>query len=342
METIENRSKANFVATLGLTAVVSLTILLALFLAEADSYQQRLVEPPTVPTLPVVRAQATATASLAPGEPTAVAEVTATSEPASPTPTMAAAPSLTPATMATITATLVVTAVTPSPTPPLASCGPPAGWLAYTVRYGDTLVLLARNTGSTVQEIMEANCLTNTIIYHGTRIYLPSRPPVQVQCGPPQHWEQYIVRPGDTLFSLARSRGITVSQALIGNCRTSTYLLVGQRIFLPPLPATATPPPTATQPPPPPPPPPPPDTPTSPPPTATPTIPPVITPIPTVTPTPIPPTPIPPTPTVMPPTSTPTSEPPTSTPVSPTVEPTPTDQPPMPTETPPPEPSPQP
>jgi len=341
METIENRSKANFVATLGLTAVVFFTILLALFLAEADSYQQRLIEPAAVPSLPVVQAAAVAaatatapaTATVATSEPTAVAEAATTAEPASPAPT--GMPTLSPTMVATIVAT-----VTPSPTPVLSACGPPASWIAYTVRYGDTLFLLARNTGSTVAEIMEANCLTDTVIFHGTRIYLPSRPPVQVQCGPPQHWVQYIVRPGDTLFSLARSRGITVSQALIGNCRTSTHLVAGQQIFLPPLPATATPPPTQ----PPPPPPPPPDTPTSPPPTATPTIPPEITPIPTVTPTAIPPTPtpIPPTPTVIPPTPTATVEPPTSTPGPPTVEPTPTEPPPMPTETPPPEPPPEP
>ena len=318
METIENRSKANIVATLGLTAVVFLTILLAFFLAEADSYQQRLVEPAAVPSLPVVQVAATATATAAAtaaatatSEPTAVAELATTSEPASPAPT--GSPTLSP----TMVATIVNTA-TPSSTPTLStSCGPPASWVAYTVRYGDTLFLLARNTNSSVAELMQANCLTDNVIFYGTRIYLPSLPPVHVQCGPPRHWERYTVRPGDTLFSLARSRGITVSQALIGNCRNSTYLIVGQQIFLPPLPATATPPPTATQPPPPPPPPPPPDTPTSPPPTATPTIPPVITPIPTA---------IPPTPTA-------TVETPTSTPVPPTVEPTPTE--PTPTETPP-------
>jgi LysM repeat protein len=68
-------------------------------------------------------------------------------------------------------------------TPP-ATCTPtrPAswpGWVAYTIRGGDTLSGLAAATGTDTATIMSANCLTSTTIIVGTTLYLPKQPPVQ-------------------------------------------------------------------------------------------------------------------------------------------------------------------
>ena len=218
---------------------------------------------------------------------------------------------------------------TKTPTTPKPSCGNiPQGWIPHVVQVGDTLARLSLASGATVAEIGQANCLTNNIIYLGTEIYLPPLPPTRPPCGPPAWWVRYTVNAGETMYSLATSRGTTVYAVMQANCLTSPYLVAGRAIFLPPLPATETPPP-----------PPPPTEPPPPPPTETPVIP-------TATATPVTPTStaVPPTPTVtasataVPPTLTAT---PTVTPVAPvtatfTPLPPPTDTPtpiPAPTET---------
>ena len=55
-------------------------------------------------------------------------------------------------------------------------CVPATYWVTYYVKRGDTLYSLARRTNSSVTTIMRGNCLVNTTIYVGQRLYLPSWP----------------------------------------------------------------------------------------------------------------------------------------------------------------------
>jgi LysM repeat protein len=88
------------------------------------------------------------------------------SVPPLPTPTLT--PSLTPTFTSTVTASF-----TPSQT----ICpNPPAGWVRYTIRSGDTLSSLVGQVGSSVQDIMRFNCLSNIYIRTGQIIYLPRLP----------------------------------------------------------------------------------------------------------------------------------------------------------------------
>lgn len=57
----------------------------------------------------------------------------------------------------------------------------------------------------------------------------------------PSDWVTYHVRRGDTLFSLAKSRGTTLDRVISVNCLSTVDIYVGQALWLPPLPATATP-----------------------------------------------------------------------------------------------------
>jgi LysM repeat protein len=62
----------------------------------------------------------------------------------------------------------------PAPTPiPAAACGPPQWWVRYQVRSGDTLSLLAVLRGTTVQEILTANCRDSLDLTAGQFIFLP-------------------------------------------------------------------------------------------------------------------------------------------------------------------------
>lgn len=72
--------------------------------------------------------------------------------------------------------------VTPSPTQPRPTatrrtCGPPPGWVIYYVRPRDTLYALSRATGTTVAELMNANCLDTINIYYGQSLWVPRLPP---------------------------------------------------------------------------------------------------------------------------------------------------------------------
>lgn len=199
--------QAPWQTNLFLVVGVTLTVVMALLMSQLDRLQTRLV-----PTVPVV-AQAT--------------EMVAT-----PTP---------------LSAIALATALPPSPTAlfgeesedevtavPTVVCGsPPTGWVAYIVQAGDTLFILSRHSGASIEEIIQVNCLDGYLVA-GTQIYLPRALPSR-DCGPPTWWVRYTVQAGDTMFSLARSRGTTVSAVMNANCLTSTKLYAGRNIYLPPL-----------------------------------------------------------------------------------------------------------
>jgi LysM repeat protein len=130
---------------------------------------------------------------------------------------------------------------TPSPT----SCivVPPAGWVAYTVKPGDTLFSLARLTGTSVAVIQQVNCLPSNIVSAGQLLWLPFALPECIPV-PPSGWVAYTVKPGDTLFSLARFTGTTVDMIRQVNCLPNSSIEVGEWLWLPSIPITDTP--TAT------------------------------------------------------------------------------------------------
>jgi LysM repeat protein len=138
-------------------------------------------------------------------------------------------------------------------------CNPPAGWSPYTVKLGDTVVTLAKQVNLKPEELMRSNCLASSLITVGDTLYLPME---SCTPSPPEGWSTYVVRSGDTLFSLASTRDTTVSEVKRVNCLISDSLEVGKQLYLPPLvvvPPPAAPPvaapvaPPVVQPPPPPP-----------------------------------------------------------------------------------------
>jgi serine/threonine protein kinase len=74
-------------------------------------------------------------------------------------------------------------------------------------------------------------------------------PTVECVVSPPPSWVVYLVQGGDSVSGLAESRGTSAEFVMEVNCLEDAELSVNQRLYLPPLPATATLPPTATVPP---------------------------------------------------------------------------------------------
>lgn len=179
-----------------------------------------------------------------PSTPTVVVAYTPTRVPAvSPTPTLTWPPTLLPP---TATPTLRPTA---TPTEP---CLLPTDWVSYTIQEGDTLQSLALRHGIAAYSLVQANCLSSQTVLPGQVIWVP--PPdvtptntvIPTPCGPPAGWRRYTVERGDTLYSLARRHRTTVVAIKHANCLTSNTIVVGQKLWLPPLPPTSTPTLTAT------------------------------------------------------------------------------------------------
>jgi LysM repeat protein len=80
-----------------------------------------------------------------------------------------------------LTSTLIsgsVLFVPPIPTATVIPCGPPFGWIRYTVQQGDTLYHIATMFGITTAQLQQANCLGfSTNIRIGQLLWIPNRPP---------------------------------------------------------------------------------------------------------------------------------------------------------------------
>lgn len=79
---------------------------------------------------------------------------------------------------ATATATIEPSVALPTPT---VQCvvSPPSGWVSYTVVQGDFLYNLALETGTTVERLLEVNCLPTPGLGIGKRLWLPALPPTE-------------------------------------------------------------------------------------------------------------------------------------------------------------------
>jgi LysM repeat protein len=153
--------------------------------------------------------------------------------------TVSAALSETPTLTTTTTPFLTDTA---SPTNTLlvqVSCTPPSGWIRIYTTANDTMYSLAQRYKVTAENLGAANCLTSFDIPVGFALYVPPVPTVTVvPCGPPAGYvKRYVVQPGDNLYRIALSYGITYQQLQRANCMgSSTTIYVGQLLWVPNIP----------------------------------------------------------------------------------------------------------
>ncbi len=129
--------------------------------------------PTAVPQTP--SATATSTTVMTTAVPAVIPSASATPSPSiTPTQTATARPSptasQTPTNSVTASPTVAATATA------TAACTRPANWVTYTTQTGDTFFGLATATGTTVSAILQANCLDNTILSIGQRLWLPYLP----------------------------------------------------------------------------------------------------------------------------------------------------------------------
>ncbi len=231
----ERKFAGNWLIALALLALVLLTLCMAVFLSQSDELRRNnVVVPPTIPLIAPDTATPRPTILLPTQTATQTPSTTPTLTP-SPTVNKSKTPTPTPRSSPTPTSSASPTQVFATDEP-ANKCGPPAHWVYYQVKAGDTLYNLAVRTNTWVSDIQFANCHFSNIIRAGRWIYLPAIPGALPPPNTPVPIPPTANRPTVTPVSLPPTQTAGAS----------------------PMPATVTPvPPTDTPQPPPPPPPPP-------------------------------------------------------------------------------------
>lgn len=119
-------------------------------------------------------------------------------------------------------------------------CLRPSGWFTYTVQDGDTLQNLAERAEADPVDVARANCLGERPFVPGQQIYVPREiratpTPEPFPCGPPLNWVVYIVKRGDTVYSLSRAYGVGRDVFRRANCLRSNAIYAGQALYVPPV-----------------------------------------------------------------------------------------------------------
>ena len=103
--------------------------------------------------------------------------------------------------------------------------GPGTDYIEYVVQPGDTLWLLSRRYGTTVDAIKNLNGLTGSMLYIGQVLRIPASSVVP--------YIEYTVRVGDTLWELSRRYGTTVEAIRELNRLESDMIYIGQELLIP-------------------------------------------------------------------------------------------------------------
>ena len=119
-----------------------------------------------------------------------------------------------------------------------------SGEVIYRVRKGDILGTIALKYDVSVSAIKSANVLYSDMIRVGQKLRIPvpgsrtihgkttaklnSPAPIQSQ-----HFVDYVVSSGDTLYGIAKIHGITVAYLRVSNSLSSDRILVGQKLKIP-------------------------------------------------------------------------------------------------------------
>lgn len=129
----------------------------------------------------------------------------------------------------------------------------PAPTLSHAIVSGDTLSAIAKRYGTTVSALMQANGLNSTTIRAGRTLVVPTGGPSTPAAAPVPTAGRYTIVRGDTLSTIAKRYGTTVSALMQANGLTSTTIFTGRTLTIPgtataPAPAAPKPAPAASAP----------------------------------------------------------------------------------------------
>ena len=95
--------------------------------------------------------------------------------------------------------------------------------ITYVVKPGDTLWNISKKYNVSVNEIKEANSLTNNMISIGQELIIPST----------SEYKKYVVKSGDSLWKIAQEYGVNLNDLIKLNNLDSDILQIGQTLLIP-------------------------------------------------------------------------------------------------------------
>lgn len=97
------------------------------------------------------------------------------------------------------------------------------GTISYTVAPGNTLYSIAHTYNATIGNILKFNNIPDPdLIYVGQKLIIPLSPPEAII---------YTVKPGDTVYRIAKTYGTSVSNIVIYNYLSAPYTIYpGQQL----------------------------------------------------------------------------------------------------------------
>jgi LysM repeat protein len=105
----------------------------------------------------------------------------------------------------------------------------PNNMFMYTVQKGDTLYSIATKYKTTPEKIINLNYLKNNTITPGQVLRIPEMYTPESEMMVPNS-TNYIVKKGDTLYSIARANNISVDTLIKDNALTNNNLKIGQSL----------------------------------------------------------------------------------------------------------------
>ena len=102
----------------------------------------------------------------------------------------------------------------------------PTNTITYVVQRGDSLYSIAQKYGTTVATLRQLNNLTTDLLQIGQVLKVP-------QTGTSSSGNVYIVKRGDSLYSIASQYNTTVDAIKLANNLTSNIIQVGQQLIIP-------------------------------------------------------------------------------------------------------------
>lgn len=98
----------------------------------------------------------------------------------------------------------------------------------YVVKYGDSLYSIAKRFDTTVADLMRVNNLKSNVLSIGQQLRIPIN-----DQGTDDGYILYIVKSGDSLYSIARKYNISVDKLRRFNGLNSDLLSIGQKLKIP-------------------------------------------------------------------------------------------------------------
>lgn len=141
-------------------------------------------------------------------------------------------PVVAPTNMAAPETNTAVATAPPSPAPPVQAQD-------YVIAQGDTLSGLAKKFGVSVKALVDANPgIEPTKLKIGQKIHIPPAAPAATATAAPtsettEGEQNYTVKSGDTLSSIAKQFGVRVRAIRNANSLTSDRIIVGQKLKIP-------------------------------------------------------------------------------------------------------------